>query len=165
MIRSGLTSITTRITSSNFVMSPRSTGAPIGTPPNGAAPGLMSMPVTGSPRATSRRMSRGPMKPVAPSTRVDMSRVGDARRLPGDHAPAAAALRVDRKVANGEALGLTIALHVHLGHAGDHADVAVHAHRALARGDAAVVRLAAAQVRDVLGLGLQARGRVHVGQV
>src|SRR5919198_1306225 len=72
MMRSGLTSRTVRITSSNCVMSPRSTGAPIGTPPYGTAPGLRSMPTTVSPRATSRRMSRGPMKPVAPSTSTDM---------------------------------------------------------------------------------------------
>src|SRR6266404_1454065 len=30
------------------------------------------MPTTDSPRATSRRMSRGPMKPVAPITSTDM---------------------------------------------------------------------------------------------
>src|SRR5437764_8265755 len=73
MIRSGFTSSTVRITSSNCVMSPRTTGAPMGTSPYGAAPGLRSMPVTDSPRAISRRMSRGPMNPVAPITSTDMA--------------------------------------------------------------------------------------------
>ena len=72
MRRSGLTSSTVRMTSSNCVTSPRTTGAPIGTPANVAAPGFRSMPTTDSPRATSFRMSRGPMKPVAPITRIDM---------------------------------------------------------------------------------------------
>jgi len=72
MSRSGLTSSTVRITSSKCVTSPRITGAPIGTSPNVAAPGFKSMPTTDSPRATSRLMSRGPMKPVAPITSTDM---------------------------------------------------------------------------------------------
>src|SRR5262245_17497367 len=72
MTRSGFTSRMVRITSSNCVTSPRTTGAPIGTPPYGTAAGLRSMPVTDSPRATRRRMSRGPMKPVAPITRIAM---------------------------------------------------------------------------------------------
>src|SRR5262244_3073125 len=104
MTRSGLTSTTVRITSSKRVTSPRTTGAPMGTLPKAAAPGLMSMPTTVSPRATRRRMSRGPMKPVAPITRTDMplhsrghgpgARRGPARRdhvlaehLDGAHGP------------------------------------------------------------------------------
>src|SRR5467141_106344 len=73
MSRSGFTSSTVRITSSNCVTSPRITGAPIGTSPKVAAPGFRSMPTTDSPRATSRLMSRGPMNPVAPITSTDMS--------------------------------------------------------------------------------------------
>src|SRR5882724_8812123 len=73
MIRSGFTSSTVRMTSSNWVTSPRTTGAPMGTSPYGAAPGLRSMPVTDSPRAISRLMSRGPMNPVAPITSTDMA--------------------------------------------------------------------------------------------
>src|SRR5262249_19943633 len=78
------------MTSSKRVTSPRITGAPTGTLPNAGAPGSMSMPTTVSPRATSRRMSRGPMKPVAPITRIDIrlhsrgdrlgARLGAARR-------------------------------------------------------------------------------------
>ena len=69
---SGFTSSTVRITSSNRVTSPRITGAPIGTSPKAAAPAFRSMPTTDSPRATRRRMSRGPMKPVAPTTSTVM---------------------------------------------------------------------------------------------
>jgi len=72
MSRSGFTSSTVRITSSNCVTSPRITGAPIGTSPKVAAPGFRSMPTTDSPRATSRLMSRGPMNPVAPTTSTDI---------------------------------------------------------------------------------------------
>ena len=75
MTRSGFTSRTTRITSSNCVMSPRRTGAPMGTSAKAAAPGFRSMPTTVSPRATSFLMSRGPMKPVAPITSTDMARL------------------------------------------------------------------------------------------
>src|SRR5262245_55456730 len=161
MTRSGFTSITARITSSKRVMSPRSTGAPTGSPSKGGALGLMSKPTTSSPRATSRRMSRGPMKPVAPRTRMRLG-IGHACGLPRDHAPHVAGLRVHRQVADGDALLLAVALHVHLGHAVDHADVSVHAGLLLPRGDAAVVRLAALEVGDVLGLGLESRGGVHV---
>src|SRR5262245_34940740 len=164
MRRSGFTSITARITSSKRVMSPRSTGAPTGSPSNGGALGLMSNPTTSSPRATSRRMSRGPMKPVAPRTRMRLG-IGHARGLPGDHPPRIAALGVHGEVAHGEALLLAVALHVHLGHAVDHADVPVDTGLLLAGGDAAVVRLAALEIGDVLRLGLEARGRVDVGQV
>src|SRR2546425_7841303 len=72
MTRSGFTSSTVRITSSNCVTSPRMTGAPIATSPYGTAPGFRSMPTTVSPRAISLRMSRGPMKPVAPITSTAM---------------------------------------------------------------------------------------------
>jgi hypothetical protein len=41
----------------------------------------------------------------------------------------------------------------------------VDAGLAVAGRDAAVVRLAGLEIADVLGLALQARGRVHVGQV
>src|SRR5262245_13499388 len=61
-----------RMTSSKRVTSPRTTGAPIGTLPNAGAPGFTSMPTTVSPRASSFRMRRGPMKPVAPMTRIDI---------------------------------------------------------------------------------------------
>src|SRR5205085_7430780 len=127
MTRSGFTSSTVRITSSNCVTSPRTTGAPIGTSANAAAPGLRSMPTTDSPRAISFRMSRGPMKPVAPITSTDMLSllgVRDLRRLPGGHSPPPAALRVDGEIADGEALLLAGILHVHLGHAVHEADVA-----------------------------------------
>src|SRR5713101_7794590 len=130
MSRSGFTSSTVRITSSNWVTSPRTTGAPIGTSPNGAAPGFRSMPTTVSPRATSRRMSRGPMKPVAPTTSTDMSKpplLGDLRGLPGDHAPVLAGLRVDGQVADGEALLLAVPLDVHLRDGVDDADTTVNA--------------------------------------
>src|SRR5260221_84932 len=60
MTRSGFTSRIVRITSSNWVTSPRKTGAPMGTSPNPVAAGLRAMPTTVSPRATSRRMRRGP---------------------------------------------------------------------------------------------------------
>src|SRR5207302_1402903 len=101
MSRSGFTSSTVRMTSSNWVTSPRTTGAPIGTPANVAAAGFRSMPTTVSPRATRRRMTRGPMKPGPP----------------------------------------------------------------VARRDPAIVRLAAAEVRDVLGLRLLPSGGVHIDQV
>ena len=81
MSRSGFTSSTVRITSSNCVTSPRITGAPIGTSANAAAPGLRSMPTTDSPRATSFLMSRGPMKPVAPMTSTAMSASSSGTRL------------------------------------------------------------------------------------
>src|SRR5437868_1645405 len=60
------------MTSSNCVMSPRTTGAPMGAPSKGTACGLRSMPTTDSPRAMSLRITRGPMNPVAPSTSTDM---------------------------------------------------------------------------------------------
>src|SRR5687767_1122149 len=53
-------------------MSPRTTGQPMALPSKGTAFGLRSMPITLSPRATSLRMRRGPMNPVAPSTSTDM---------------------------------------------------------------------------------------------
>src|SRR6266851_8278550 len=166
MSRSGFTSSTVRITSSNCVTSPRTTGAPIGTPANAAAPGFRSMPTTDSPRATSRLMSRGPMKPVAPITSTDMpSLLVLPRGLPGDHAPLLASLRVDRQVADGEAILLAVPLHVHVRHAVDDADISVNARPSLARRDTAVVRLARAKIRDVLGLRLLPRGGVNVHQV
>src|SRR2546427_4966164 len=161
MSRSGFTSSTVRITSSNCVTSPRTTGAPIGAPANVAAPGFRSMPTTDSPRATSRLMSRGPMKPVAPITSTDIpSLLFLPRGLPGDHPPVVTGLRVDCKVADGEALLLAVPLHVHVRHAVDDADISVNPRPSLARRNAAVVRLARAEGRDVLGLGLQARGPV-----
>src|SRR5713101_7938109 len=166
MSRSGFTSSTVRITSSNCVTSPRTTGAPIGTPAYAAAPGFRSMPTTDSPRATSRMMSRGPMKPVAPITSTDMpSLLVLPRGLPGDHAPLLASLRVDRQVADGEAILLAVPLHVHVRHAVDDADISVNARPSLARRDTAVVRLARAKIRDVLGLRLLLRGGVDVHQV
>src|SRR5947207_3276301 len=164
MIRSGFTSSTVRITSSNCVMSPRTTGAPIGTSPNAAAPGFRSIPTTVSPRAISFRMSRGPMKPVAPMTRVDMLRVRDFRGLPRDHAPVVGP-RVDRQITDGEPLLLARVLDVHLRHAVHDPDVAVHARLPVPRGNAAIVRLAGLEVADVLGLRFEPRGRVHVRQV
>src|SRR6266849_302149 len=134
MSRSGFTSSTVRITSSNA-----------------AAPGFRSMPTTDSPRATSRLMSRGPMKPVAPITSTDMpSLLVLPRGLPGDHAPLLASLRVDRQVADGEAILLAVPLHVHVRHAVDDADISVNARPSLARRDTAVVRLARAKIGDVL---------------
>src|SRR5437867_9918168 len=88
-----------------------------------------------------------------------------ASRLPGDHAPLVAGLCVDRQVADGEVLLLAVAFDVHLRHAVDDADTAVNTHAPILWGDAAVVRLAGAQVRDVLGLRLEPRGGVHVRQV
>src|SRR5213593_1373835 len=167
MRRSGFTSRTTRITSSNWVTSPRTTGAPIGTPLNEAAPGFRSMPTTDSPRSISRLMSRGPMKPVAPITSTAMEgplRV-KFRRLPGDHAPVGAGLRVHGEVADREAVLLAIALDVHVRHAIDDADATVDAHAPVSRRDPAIVRLASAQVRDVLGLRLEPRGGVYVREV
>src|SRR3989442_15920843 len=128
MRRSGLTSSTVRMTSSNCVTSPRTTGAPTGTPANVAAPGFRSMPTTVSPRATSFLMSRGPMNPVAPSTRMDMSGIRDARGLPRDHSPGVARLRVDREIPDGEALLLAVALDVHLRDPVYDADPSVDAH-------------------------------------
>src|SRR5262249_33142569 len=84
---------------------------------------------------------------------------------PGDHAPGVATPRIDRQVPDGEALLFPGVLDVHLRDAVDDADAAVHAHRALARRDAAIVRLAGAQVRDVLGLRLEPGGRVHVREI
>src|SRR5436305_9063163 len=167
MSRSGFTSSTVRITSSNCVTSPRTTGAPVGTPPKVAAPGLRSMPTTFSPRATRRRMTRGPMKPVAPITSTDMraSCLVLAGRLPGDHAPVRAGLRVHRQIAHGEPILLPVALHVHVRHAVDDADTADDTHAPVAGSDPAVVRLATAEIGDVLGLRLLPGGRVHVGQV
>src|SRR2546428_548954 len=134
MSRSGFTSSTVRITSSNCVTSPRTTGAPIGAPANVAAPGFRSMPTTDSPRATSRLMSRGPMKPVAPITSTDIpSLLFLPRGLPGDHPPVVTGLRVDCKVADGEALLLAVPLHVHVRHAVDDADISVNARPSLAR--------------------------------
>src|SRR5712691_3982104 len=60
--------------------------------------------------------------------------------------------RVDRQVADGEALLRAIPLHVHLRHAVDDADISENARPSLARCDAPIVRLAGAEVRDVLGL-------------
>src|SRR5438093_1443215 len=166
MSRSGFTSSTVRITSSNCVTSPRTTGAPIGAPVNVAAPGFRSMPTTDSPRATSRLMSRGPMKPVAPITSTDIPCLLILPRgLPGDHPPVVPGLRVDRQVADGEAILLTVPLHVHVRHAVDDADISMDARPPLARHDAAVVWLAGPEVRDVLGLRLLARGGVDVDQV
>src|SRR5206468_1027883 len=193
MRRSGLTSSTVRMTSSNCVTSPRTTGAPTGTPANVAAPGFRSMPTTDSPRATSFRMSRGPMNPVAPTTRMDIANLlsrgapampgrlrvsgglggpqGPPMRsillggLPGDHSPVRAGLRVDGEVPDREAILLAVSLDVHVRHAVDDADTAVNAHAPVARRDAPVVRLAGAQVRDVLGLRLLPSGGVHVDQV
>src|SRR5438309_618991 len=143
MTRSGFTSRTTRITSSNWVTSPRTTGAPIGTPLNEAAPGFRSMPTTDSPRSMSRLMSRGPMKPVAPTTRIAMAcLLVLLGRLPRDHAPVVSRLGVDGQVADGEAVLLAVALDVHLGDAVDDADAAADAHLAVSRRDPAVVRLA-----------------------
>src|SRR5215831_1908385 len=156
--RSGFTSRIVRMTSSNWVTSPRTTGAPIGTPLNEALPGFKSMPTTDSPRSISRLMSRGPMKPVAPITSTDMETsclalaLVLAGRLPGDHAPVRAGLRVDREIADGEPVLLAVALDVHVRHAVDDTDATDHPHAAVAGRDAAVVRLAAAEVSDVLGL-------------
>src|SRR5215470_5030436 len=165
--RSGFTSRIVRITSSNWVTSPRTTGAPIGTPLNEALPGFRSMPTTDSPRSSNRVMSRGPMKPVAPITRIDMraSCLVLTRRLPGDHAPVRAGLRVHGQIADGEPVLLAVALDVHVRHPVDDADAADDAHAPVARRDAAVVRLAAAEVRDVLGLRLLAGGGMYVGQL
>src|SRR6267143_1635725 len=166
MRRSGFTSRTTRITSSNWVTSPRTTGAPMGTPLNDAAPGFKSMPTTDSPRSRSRLMSRGPMKPVAPITSTAIpGLLVLLGRLPGDHAPVVAGLRVHGQVADGEAVLLAVALDVHVRHAVDDADAAGDAHVAVPRGDPAIVRLAGAQVRDVLGLRLEPGGGVHVREV
>src|SRR5438132_317950 len=168
MSRSGLTSSTVRITSSKRVTSPRITGAPIGTSANAAAPGFRSIPTTDSPRAISFLMSRGPMKPVAPMTRIDMRsllRVRNFRGLPGDHAPSHGALHVDGQIPNRKALLLARVLDVHLGDAIHDPDVAVHFRRPLTRRDPAVVRLAGLEVADVLALALAPRGRVHVDQI
>src|SRR6266851_8176311 len=131
------------------------------TPARRAASKQLSMP-----RMSRRMMSRGPMKPVAPITSTDMpSLLVLPRGLPGDHAPLLASLRVDRQVADGEAILLAVPLHVHVRHAVDDADISVNARPSLARRDTAVVRLARAKIRDVLGLRLLARGGVDVRQV
>src|ERR1041384_8354326 len=154
--RSGFTSSTMRITSSNCVMSPRSTGAPIGEPSNVGADGLRSMPTTVSPRAISFLISRGPMNPVAPRMSVvDMLRVRHLRRLPRGHAPVAALLHIHGQVANREALLLAVALDVHLGDAVHDADVAVDASVAIARRDAAIVRSSRLEIADVPRLRLE----------
>src|SRR5215469_16225656 len=90
MSRSGLTWSTVRITSSKRVTSPRSSVTSLGIAAKGVtACGLRSMQVTASPRSTSRRMSRGPMKPVPPMTRIAMpSSSADPHVL--DDAPALA---------------------------------------------------------------------------
>src|SRR5438477_8924861 len=193
MSRSGFTSSTVRITSSNDVTSPRITGAPIGTSPKVAAPGFRSMPTTDSPRATSRLMSRGPMNPVAPTTSTGMSGlsrsatasprrfralggmgghfwaphlcVRHSRGLPRDHPPVVARFRVDGEVADGEALLLAGVFHVHVRHAVDDADAPVHARPSITRCDTAIVRLAGFEVRDVLGLRLEPGGGMHVGEI
>src|SRR5438093_9204916 len=196
MRRSGFTSRTTRITSSNWVTSPRTTGAPIGTPLKEAAPGFRSMPTTDSPRSISRLMSRGPMNPVAPITSTAIPNLlnGSSRsatalpgrfralggmgghfvaphwsvlpgRLPRDHAPVLARLRVHGHVADREAVLLAVALDVHVRHAVDDADPAVDAHAAVSGRDPAIVRLAGAEVRDVLGLRFEPGGGVHVGEI
>src|SRR5262245_37402891 len=162
--RSGFTSRIVRMTSSNWVTSPRTTGAPIGTPLNEALPGFKSMPTTDSPRSISRWMSRGPMKPVAPITSIDMALL-QLGRLPGDHAPVRTSLGVHREIADGEPVLLAVALDVHLRHAVDDADAADHPYAAVARRDATIVRLAAAKISNVLGLRLLPRGGVHVDQV
>src|SRR5262245_26243342 len=137
--RSGFTSRIVRITSSNWVTSPRTTGAPIGTPLNEALPGFKSMPTTDSPRSISRWMSRGPMKPVAPITSTDMEpsclalALVLAGRLPSDHSPVRAGLRVHREIADGEPVLLAVALDVHVRHAVDDADATDHTHAAVAR--------------------------------
>src|SRR5437870_11514071 len=164
MSRSGFTSSTVRMTSSNWVTSPRTTGAPIGTPANVAAPGFRSMPITFSPRATRRRMTRGPMKPVAPITSTDMTLLL-LGRLPGDHAPVRASLRVDGQIADGEAVLLAVALDVHVRDAVDDADATDDTRAPVAWRDAPVMRLASAKVRDVLGLRLLPSGGVHVDQI
>src|SRR5881628_1298301 len=117
MSRSGLTSSTVRITSSNCVTSPRTSGAPIGRPPNVGAPGFRSMPTTCSPRATRRRMSRGPMKPVAPITSTDMLCLILAHDRLAVDAPVGARLGIDGQVADGEAVLLAVTLDVHVRYA------------------------------------------------
>ena len=73
MRRSGLTSASSTITSSNCVTSPRTTLTLPPSASNAAASGLMSMQTTSSPRPTSRGMSRRPMNPVPPMTTLVMS--------------------------------------------------------------------------------------------
>src|SRR5436309_15282496 len=85
------------------------------------------------------------------------SGVGLTRRLPREHAPLLAGLRVDGQIADGEALLLAVVLDVHLGDAVDDADVAVNPRVSVARRDAAIVRLAGAEIGQVLLLGLQPR--------
>src|SRR5262245_20633994 len=89
--------------------------------------------------------------------------LGHLGRLPGDHTPLGARLHIDREVPNCETLFFAVPLHVHLRHAVDDTHIAVDAGPALARRDAAIVRLAPAQIRDVLGLGLEPGCGVHVG--
>ena len=80
-------------------------------------------------------MTRGPMKPVAPITSTDMRCLLPALgRLPGDHAPVRAGLRIHGQVANGEAILLAVALDVHVRHAVDDADTADDAHARRSRG-------------------------------
>ena len=59
MIRLGLALNVAAITSSNCVTSPRSTRTCLPRSSNEAAPGLMSMQTISSPRAASRRITRG----------------------------------------------------------------------------------------------------------
>ena len=73
MILPGLVLVVAAMTSSNCVTSPRITRTCLPRSSNDAAAGLMSMQTISSPRAASSRMTRVPMKPVPPMTKIAMS--------------------------------------------------------------------------------------------
>ena len=70
--REGFASVIAAITSSNWVTSPRITLTWRPRSSNEAAPGLISMQMISSPRAASSLMTRSPMNPVPPITKIDM---------------------------------------------------------------------------------------------
>src|SRR4051812_13516819 len=72
MIRLGLALGVAAMTSSNCGTSPRITRTCLPRSSNEAAPGLMSMQTISSPRAASRRITRVPMNPVPPMTKIAM---------------------------------------------------------------------------------------------
>ena len=72
MIRLGFAFTVAAMTSSNCVTSPRITRTCLPRSSNDAAPGLMSMHTISSPRAASRQITRKPMKPVPPMTKIAM---------------------------------------------------------------------------------------------
>src|SRR5262249_12151265 len=97
---------------------------------------FVARPLTADPetrgwRRDSRRPAWRPRRREAGSVAAPLRRPEGwlvlSGRLPGDHPPVAAALRVDGEIADGEPILLAVALHVHVRHTVDDADIAADA--------------------------------------